>query len=296
MLALHGLGNNEEFKYDRYFHVVPYGPNPKTEWLTGFLDIADQIEPKPQSIGFVYADAEFAQNSIGGLRKLAKARNLRVVYDESYPMSTVDLSAMVRSLRSTDPDIIAVLTYPQHTASLVRAVSELGLGRNAKLVGGGMVGPQFAALLQQLGPALNGFVNFHFYVPEPTFEMPSTRAFLTRYQPVAAQQGVDPLGFYIPTFAYARLQVLQKAVEATKSFDDGVLAQYIRTNSFDTAVGKVSFGPTGERSEAGAIFVQFQGIKPGNLDQFRTAGRQVIVGPKRVASGKLIVPFAAART
>ena len=294
-LGLHGLGVNETFRSDRYFHVVPYGPNPGTDWMKGFMTLLDQITPRPTSIGFLYADAEFAQNSIGGLRTQARALNLRVAYDQSYPMATVDMSALVRGLRAADPEVVVVLTYPQHTGGFVRAVGEIGLGANAKLVGGGMVGPQFATLLQQLGPALNGYVNFHFFVPEPSMTSPATTAFLERYQPVAAAANVDPLGFYVPTFAYARCQVLEAAITATRGLDDAAMAAHIRANSFDTVVGPVRFGLNGERREQGAIFVQYRGIQPDNLEQFRGPGRQVILAPAGVASGRLVTPFAEAR-
>lgn len=294
-LGLHGLGVNETFRFDRYFHIVPYGPNPGTDWLKGFMTLLDQITPRPTSIGFLYADAEFAQNSIGGLRTQARALNLRVAYDQSYPMATVDMSALVRGLRAADPEVIVVLTYPQHTGGFVRAVGEIGLGGNAKLVGGGMVGPQFATLLQQLGPALNGYVNFHFFVPEPSMTSPATTAFLERYQPIATAANVDPLGFYVPTFAYARCQVLEAAITATRGLDDAAMAAHIRANSFDTVVGPVRFGANGERNEQGAIFVQYRGLQPDNLEQFRGPGRQVIVAPAGVASGRLVSPFAEAR-
>ncbi|MCL4748084.1 MAG: amino acid ABC transporter substrate-binding protein [Burkholderiaceae bacterium] len=296
MLALHGLGNNEEIRYDRYFHVVPYGPSPKKDWLADFWKLIEGITPKPTTIGFVVADAEFAQNSIGSVRALAKSNGFKVVYDQSYPMSTVDMSSIVRGLKAADPEVVMVFTYPQHSTAFIRSVSEVGLGPNAKLVGGGMVGMQFANALQALGPALNGFVTFHFYVPGPTMDRPSTTAFLKIYQAAAEKEGVDPLGFYIPTFAYARLEVLQKAIEATGSLDEGKLADYLRATPVETVVGKVAFGPTGERLERGAIFVQYRGITDaGGLDQFKRAGTQVIVSPKALASGSLVVPFSAAR-
>ncbi len=295
LLALHGLGNNEEIKYDRYFHVVPYGQNPKRDWLRGFVDLVDLIEPRPKTVGFVTADAEFAQNSIAGVRKLFEAKGLKVTYDQSYPMSLIDMSSIVRGAKAADPEVMVLFTYPQHSTAIIRAVGETGFGPSLKLAGGGMVGLQFAALLGSLGPALNGFVTFHFYVPEPTLDSSSMKEFLKLYQDEAVKQGADPLGFYIPTFAYARLQVLESAILATKSVDDGALAEHMRKTTFDTVVGKVRFGQNGERADGNAIFVQYQGITAEGLSQFKGPGRQVIVSPKAVASGKLITPFAAAR-
>ena len=58
--------------------------------------------------------------------------------------------------------------------------------------------------------------------------------------------GVDPLGYYMPPCAYAQLQVLQRAVEATKTLDDAKLGDYIRAHPFRTVVGEVRFGAEGE--------------------------------------------------
>lgn len=295
LMALHALSINNEFKYDRYFHVVPYGPD-KATWMAGYMGLADQISPAPKSIGLLYADAEFALNSIDGIKKAAAARGMRITFEQRFPGSLVDMSALVRSMKSADPEVAVVFTYPQQSAAFVRAVDEIGLGPSMKLVGGQMVGLQFAPLLESLGPLLNGFVTFHFYVPEPTLDSPATRGFLDLYQARAAQEGVDLLGFYVPTYAYARLQVLQRAVEATGSLDDGKLAAYIAANQFDTVVGPVRFGPNGERDKAGALFVQFQGVKAGGVEQFKGPGREVVVGPADLASGKLRYPFAAARS
>ena len=57
--------------------------------------------------------------------------------------------------------------------------------------------------------------------------------------------------------AYAQMQVLEQAVQATKSLDDQKLADYIRTNTFKTVLGDVKFGKGGEWAEsrvaAGAV-------------------------------------------
>lgn len=49
-----------------------------------------------------------------------------------------------------------------------------------------------------------------------------------------------------PPFAYARMQVLEQAVTATGTLDDGKLADYIRGHEFNTVVGDVSYGEDGD--------------------------------------------------
>ena len=40
--------------------------------------------------------------------------------------------------------------------------------------------------------------------------------------------GVDALGYYLPPFAYAYMQVLQQAIESAKSLDDDKFADALR--------------------------------------------------------------------
>jgi branched-chain amino acid transport system substrate-binding protein len=40
---------------------------------------------------------------------------------------------------------------------------------------------------------------------------------------------------------------------------------------------------------------QFRGVKDKNMDQFRSAGKQVILFPDRLKTGDLITPFEDAR-
>src|SRR5213080_3628375 len=219
--GLFGLANNEKYNYAGYFQVA-----------------AKQV-PKPQTVALVGADAEYPHNALAGARENVKRLGFKVVYDSTYPPNTVDFTPIVRAIKALDPDIVAVYSYPPDTAGMVLAAHEVGL--RPKMFGGGMVGLQFASLLTKLGPKLNGIVNYDFWVPEPTLRFPGIEDFLQRYQAKASSAGVDPLGHYLPPWAYAYLQVLGQAIEGTKSLDQQIVADYIRKAEFDTIVGKVRF-------------------------------------------------------
>jgi branched-chain amino acid transport system substrate-binding protein len=81
---------------------------------------------------------------------------------------------------------------------------------------------------QQLGPLLNGFVSFEDYVPEPTTNFSGIREFLGRYKPKAVAAGVDALGYYLPPFSYAGMQIIAAAVEATNGLEQNKMAEYIQ--------------------------------------------------------------------
>ena len=124
---------------------------------------------------------------------------------------------------------------------MVRAAHEVGL--KTKMFGGGMVGLQTTSIKTQLGPMLNGIVNYDFWLPWTKLADKQALSFLKAYQAKAPAAGVDPLGYYLPPFAYGYLQVLQQAVEGTKSLDQAKLAEYLRTHTFETVAGPVKFGP-----------------------------------------------------
>ena len=41
------------------------------------------------------------------------------------------------------------------------------------------------------------------WLPAPTMQFPGVLEFLKRYQAKAASEGVDPLGYFLPPWAYA---------------------------------------------------------------------------------------------
>ena len=292
-MSLFGLATNEEFGYERYFQILPAGEEPRLNWSRGFFELAATIEPKPRKVALVGADAEFPRNAMIGARINAEEAGMEVVYDRSYPPNTVDFTPVIRAIAAAEPDIVYVASYPPDSAGIVRTVNEIGL--DVAMLGGGMVGLQYATLMEALGPQLNGFVNYDFWVPEPTLQFPGIEAFLEKYQAVAADEGVDPLGYYLPPFAYAYMQVLGQAVAEVGSLDQNALADHIRSTTFDTVVGTIRFGRNGEWARPRILMVQYQGIADNDLETFARAGTRAVLHPPEWRSGELAAPFEEAR-
>jgi len=288
-IAVLGLAVNTEFNYPKYFAMIPAGPDPKPAFTKGFFDVAMQQDPKPRTVAIVAADAEFSVNASDGARDNAKAAGLNIVYDKRYPPTTTDFAPIVRAIQATNPDLAVICSYPPDSVGMVRAVNEVGF--KPKMIGGGMVGLQATAIKTQLGPLLNGFTNYDFWLPVPKMDFPGVADLMKKYQARAAAEGVDPLGYYMAPWGYAQLQVLQQAVEAVKGFDDEKLANYVRSNTFKTVVGDVKFGAKGEWAESRVLQVQFQNIKGNDVGQFKDISTQVVVAPNTYESGKAIYPY-----
>lgn len=287
--CLFGTAVNAKYKYDRFFQMTPNGPNPKLATSTGFFEAAMTINPKPKTIALVGADAEFSTNSLDGARQNAKKYGLKVVYDRTYPPDTADFSPIIRSIKASRPDLVFAASYPPDTVGLIHAAHEANL--RAGMFGGAMIGVQYASIKQKLGSLLNRVTAYDYWVPAPTMKFPGIDAFLKKYQARASKEGVDALGFFIPPFAYAEMQVLEDTVKAVGSLDQKKLAEYAHKTEFSTIVGKVKFGADGEWDRPQVIYVQYRGISGDGLDQFKKDGTQVIVAPAKFKSGNLEYPF-----
>ena len=288
-IGLLGLGVNTEFKYSKYFVMIPSGPDPKPSFTKGFIELAMTQNPKPKTVAIVAADAEFAVNAADGARVNANKAGLNIVYDKRYPPNTTDFAPIVRAIQATNPDLLVICSYPPDSVGMVRAINEIGF--KPKMVGGAMVGLQNTSLKTQLGPLLNGFTNYDFWLPVPKMNFPGVADLMKKYQARAPAEGVDAYGYYMAPLAYAQLQVLAQAVEATKSTNDDKVADYIRSSMFKTVVGDLRFDKSGEWAQSRVLQVQFVNIKGNDPVQFKGISNQVVVDPPTYASGKIVYPY-----
>lgn len=289
MMSLFGVGVNEQFKYDRYFQIMPLGVNSADAIPEGFFAAAKTLKTKPQSVALVGADAEFGKITVDAARKMAKAMGLTVVYDRAYPPSTVDFTPVARAIQAAKADLIFIAGYPPDSVGIIRSLNEIGA--NAMLVGGGSAGPQFASIKTQLGPLLNNLLGYELYVPSPNLKFEGVEDFLKRYQAKAVGQGIDPLGFYVPPYIYAAMEILGQAVEKTGSLDQAALAKTLHANSFGSIVGNVRFAPNGEWEKPRVLMVQYRNVDGSGVDQFRDASRYTILFPPELKTGDAQVPY-----
>src|SRR5712675_3349836 len=212
---------NSKVGHDMWFNNAPWGP--ADSWASAFLGLGQKAGGK--TVAFLSADQEFAQNLVKTARDVAKQRNMPVVFDQAYPPNTVEFSSIIRALKAAKPDIVYVASYPPDSAGILRAVNEIGIGDSVKVFGGGMVGLQFGAVMENLGSLLNGVVNYNTWLPEPNMYNDGTKEFFDTYTKRAVAAKVDPLGYYLAPFGYASGQMIEQAIKLVGSLDQKALAK-----------------------------------------------------------------------
>jgi branched-chain amino acid transport system substrate-binding protein len=290
LIGLFALAANSEFHYPKYFSMLPSGPTPKESFTEGFFQVAAAQNPKPKTIAIAAEDADFSHNAAEGARNNVKKFGFTSVYDKTYPPNTTDFSPIIRAIQATNPDLVVFCSYPLSSVGLTLSANELGL--KPQMMGGAMVGLQATVFKDKLKSKLNGIVNYETWVPSPKLMAPAADFFKT-YQSRA--QGIDPLGYYLGGWGYAYFQVLQQAIEGTKSINDDKLADYLRSHEFKTIMADVKFGKDGEWTKSGMLQVQYHGITDtANIDTWRGMSYQTVLTPDNEKTGTVIYPYAKA--
>jgi len=290
VVSVSALNINSNFHYDRYFSMTNTGPDPDSVFATGFFRVAMQQNPKPQTVALAYVDLEFSKHAIEGAHKEIQKAGLKIVYDRSYPPSTLDFAPIVHAVQAANPDIFYIASYPPDSVGMVRAVREIGF--TPKMFGGATTGLNNVSNKRQLGPLLNGVVGYENWLPAPTLMFPGVAEMLKKYQAVAKQEGLDPLGYGAAPSAYAQAQVLGEAVEGAKSLEPDKISGYLHTHRVSTVWGDVTFAANGEWAEPRFLVVQYQNITGSDLEQFTDAAKMPVLDPPEFKSGNLIYPFA----
>jgi branched-chain amino acid transport system substrate-binding protein len=288
--SLFGLDVNSEFKYNKYFAVLPTGPKTKESFTEGFFAVAMEQNPKPATVALAAEDAEFSRNACEGARANVKTLGLRLVYDRTYPPSTADFTPIVRALQAANPDIVVICSYPLSSVGIVNTVNELNY--KPKMIGGAMVGLQATVFKQRLGAKLNGIVNYETWVPSEKLMAPAAEFFKV-YQSKAGAEGVDPLGYYLGGWGYAYLSAVGQAIAGANSIEDDKIADYFRKNTFKTIMGDWAYGPGGEWTKSGMMQVQYHSIKEG--ETWRGMNYQTVLTPADQKTGTLIYPYEKAK-
>jgi branched-chain amino acid transport system substrate-binding protein len=293
LISYTAIGINDQYKYDKYFSMVPVGSDGVNAFSKGFFEMAAKQNPKPQTVAIIAADAEFAQSAAQGAREELKKHGFKLIFDKSYPPNTTDFTPVMRAVQAANADIVYAGAYPPDSVGLVRAANEIGL--TPKIFGGALIGQLVTPIKVQLGAVQNGLIIQESFVPSPKLNFPGLDDLMKRYQAKAGELKTDPIGFAFVPFGYTNGQILDQAVTATKSLDHEVLAKYIHATTFKTVVGDIAFGKDGEWAKPRMVLTQFQNIAPNDVAQFKNGERQPILWPSEYKTGEMIYPYEAAR-
>lgn len=217
-----------------------------------------KIKPDLKTIAILGRSDVFPKAMAGAMSTQAAKAGLRVVYESSYPVGTMDFSGALTAIRQAGPDWIYVTGY---TADLILArkqMADLGLGAPVVTM---ITGPAYAEFTHGLKGLAENITSATWWHSSQTYRSDdvfgSTQAFA---EAIKARAGVDP--DYVYASSAAALVVLQKAIEQAGTLDRARVRDALAGLDVMTFYGPVRFREDGMNANRDLPIIQVQDGRP----------------------------------
>ena len=175
------------------------------------------------------ADA-FGIELANAARPIFKEAGLEIVYDKSYPLGTQDLSPVIKGAKDANPDAFVAWSYPPDTFGLTEQAKIQGLNTKAFYVA---VATAFPAFGGKFGPSAQGILG----AGGVNADDPKWKAYVEAHKKAT---GKAPDSWASPV-AYATYEILEQAIEAVGTKDRKAVTEYIKSHTFNTVIGPVTY-------------------------------------------------------
>lgn len=264
--------------HERAGLLVSTWPYQDIEYARGMFEFIDTLaeDEKPQTMAVITAQNPFTlaalngHNGEGGVLNYAAERGIEVLVNEEYDQTATDVSSLVQTVKGSGADMLIALSLPNDAALIANTVLEADYTPDFYC----QCGSQVTSLPNWPDLGRAGVNVFATTSADPSQGFTGLAEVSDH---VAERQGVPGAPAYAAP-AYAAGQVIQQAIEGAGSLDAETLREYIANNTFDTAVGQISYRADGT--------LEFQQV----LLQFQEAGNQVM-WPANQATAEPVIPL-----
>lgn len=208
---------------------------------------------KKKKVEIVAVNNDFGQALTAGFKEAAPKFGLEIVAERTFGMTDRQFGPLVTQIKADNPEVIYAPGYFFNAGPLVAQLRAAGV--TADVIGQeGYDGQRF---IEIAGKAAEGVIITTSL--DRDSQAPATRAFITDYEKEYKDR-VD----MVAASGYSAVSVALEALKKAGSQDGKTIRDTIRQNTFDTAIGKLSFNNLGEVKKA----VQVQVVKDGNFHRY----------------------------
>jgi branched-chain amino acid transport system substrate-binding protein len=276
MLIHHTFGIPHLAKYERQFPTWAMGPEPGQTVPNRLFDALAASPKPPKTIAIVTDKFPSVHFLSLGAREVAQKRGLREVLFLEFEFGTRDFGPIAARVKDANPDFLWMGAIGLDGNQLLDALKKIDYAPKSHFYLYPAPGP-----LAKAPEGKGALAATVFEEHQPFTSNPAAAEFVKLFNERATKAGVPyPHVDTQAAASYTAWQLLEASVTATKSLDDKVLAQWLKTNRVDTIVGKLRFdGP----NNYGDDLTKVKQVQDG---------KWLVVWPKEFAApgAQLIVP------
>jgi branched-chain amino acid transport system substrate-binding protein len=224
--------------------------------------IAENLKKK--KVVIVAVNNDFGQALTAGFKEAAPKFGLQIIAERHFSMPDRQFGPLVTQVKADDPEVIYAPGYFFNAGPLVAQLRAAGV--TADIVG--QEGYDSQRFIEIAGKASEGTIVTTSL--DRDSKSPITRAFIDDYEKIYKER-VD----MVAASGYSAMTVAIEALKKAGNQDGKVIRDTIRKNSFDTAIGKLSFNSLGEVKKA----VQVQKITDGNFHHYTVIDDLELLAP-----------------
>ena len=240
ILIHHTFGIPTLAKYERHFPAWALGPEPGKTVPNLLYDALAGSGRMPKTIAVVTNKFPSLHFMSVGARDVATQRGINVALYLEYEFGTRDFMPIATRIKEVNPDFIWVGAIGTDGNMLLDAFKKIDYTPRGHFYLYPSPGPLVQAPEGRFALAATVFEEH-----PPFTTNPAAAEFVKTYHERAAKAGLPYQVVEVQAAAsFVAWQVLEAAITATKSLDDKVLGQWLKSNRVDTITGRVRFdGP-----------------------------------------------------
>jgi branched-chain amino acid transport system substrate-binding protein len=246
---------SSESVFDQSFNHLFGTLSPNAGMFAPMVNMFKEKLPSLKRVAVLGRDDIFPKSMAQGISAAAKAGKLDVVYDQLYPLGTMDHSAALSAMKAANPEWVYITGYTQDLILARKQMADLGLKPPIITM---VAGPAYKEYLDALGPLADGVSSSTWWHQATSYKgigvWPTTADF---YREFVAQEKHDP--DYIHASCAASVVILQDAIERAGSIDKQKVRDAIAKTDVVTFYGPIKFTANGMNSPRDLPIIQVQG-------------------------------------
>jgi branched-chain amino acid transport system substrate-binding protein len=229
--------------------------SPNANMTVVMTDFLKDKYPDLQRVAVLGRDDVFPKSMAESTAKAVQDAGLELVYNELYPVGSMDHSAALSAINAANPDWIYITGYTQDLVLARRQMVDLGVTAPIVTM---VTGPAYEEFTEALGALADGITSSSWWHHSTTYEgigvWPTTLSFYEDF--LERSGGSDP--DYIHGSCAGALVMLEDVLSRAGSLDGQAIRDALAETDVMTFYGSIDFGENGMNQARELPIIQVQ--------------------------------------
>lgn len=241
LLVHHTFGIPNLAKYDQQFPTWALGPAPQTSVPAQVFDALASLPGPPKTIAIITSKFPSVHFVSLGAREVAQQRGIKELLFLEWEFGNRDYGPIAARVKDANPDLVWVGGLGLEGVQVLDAMKKIDYQPKNHFHHYPAPGPLMKA------PEGRGALSVTVYEDLPPFNTSPTAArFAKAFTERATKANLPDTQVDVQAaVSFVAWQLIEAAVNATKSLDDKLLANWLRSNTVETLEGKLRFNGPG---------------------------------------------------